>query len=399
MKKYYYYLRDNQRHGPFSLEELKPHRITQKTLVWTEGLDNWVPAGDVTDLQALLIPLPPPLPKTVENNEKVQDSIMEGTVQNKTQSPPDDSSTANAAPDDQKMERVKVSFKPFVASHDESIREVQFDDNFDFIEQNKATLLSEDTIEESTELISRYRKLKKLIEEYNSKESTREALKVAEQFKEFNNYKIPELRKNIAELYWSTNKKWYFLKLFINFTLIILAYWVLMWVFTYAEIYPDYLPVIIAALPGFFFILVFLLNIKIKRIILKKINKTLDLKAARRIIYNRTSLQTTLLYIGIIVISIFFIDDFIDRYHNEVRADEQNTLTIEEQRNIGVISDPDGFTNVRAGKGTLTEILGRIEGGEKFYFEPKPNETWWSVESLDGQLSGYMHKSRIVELE
>jgi hypothetical protein len=36
--------------------------LTRETLVWAQGMANWVPAGQVPDLAALFAHAPPPLP-------------------------------------------------------------------------------------------------------------------------------------------------------------------------------------------------------------------------------------------------------------------------------------------------------------------------------------------------
>ena len=65
--KQYYYGDNNQQLGPFSLEELRDKKITKSTLVWFEGLDNWVTADKVEELKSILVILPPPLP-VIEKN-------------------------------------------------------------------------------------------------------------------------------------------------------------------------------------------------------------------------------------------------------------------------------------------------------------------------------------------
>lgn len=56
--KTYYYKEGNQQNGPVSIEELKAARIDSGTLVWTEGVEEWMPAGQLEELSFL----PPPLP-------------------------------------------------------------------------------------------------------------------------------------------------------------------------------------------------------------------------------------------------------------------------------------------------------------------------------------------------
>lgn len=58
------------------------------------------------------------------------------------------------------------------------------------------------------------------------------------------------------------------------------------------------------------------------------------------------------------------------------------------------ISDPDGYTNVRASGAISAEVIGRIETGERFRTFAQPG-TWWQVQ-LDDGTTGYVARSRIV---
>lgn len=49
----YYYTNGKERFGPFSIEELKDKDITPQTLVWKEGLPDWVAANTLSDLKVL----------------------------------------------------------------------------------------------------------------------------------------------------------------------------------------------------------------------------------------------------------------------------------------------------------------------------------------------------------
>ena len=53
MKKYYYSSNGVDKNGPVTLEELKQIKIEPKTLVWFEGLDNWVNAEEIKELNSL----------------------------------------------------------------------------------------------------------------------------------------------------------------------------------------------------------------------------------------------------------------------------------------------------------------------------------------------------------
>ncbi len=49
----YYYTDGKERFGPYSIEELKDQPITPQTLVWKEGLPDWMPANTLSDLNIL----------------------------------------------------------------------------------------------------------------------------------------------------------------------------------------------------------------------------------------------------------------------------------------------------------------------------------------------------------
>ncbi len=51
----YYYTDGKERFGPFSLEELKDKPITKETLVWKEGLPDWVSANTLSDFNFLFV--------------------------------------------------------------------------------------------------------------------------------------------------------------------------------------------------------------------------------------------------------------------------------------------------------------------------------------------------------
>lgn len=56
-----------QQAGPFDAAALQAHvaagRLTRETLVWKNGMANWVPAGQVPELASLFGQVPPPLPR------------------------------------------------------------------------------------------------------------------------------------------------------------------------------------------------------------------------------------------------------------------------------------------------------------------------------------------------
>lgn len=62
---------------------------------------------------------------------------------------------------------------------------------------------------------------------------------------------------------------------------------------------------------------------------------------------------------------------------------------------IGYIKDTDGFVNVRENNDVNSNIIGRINNNEKIFYTPSSG-SMWMVQTADGSIKGYVHKSRIV---
>jgi hypothetical protein len=61
----YYYLADQDRVGPLTLEEMRlVEGLTPETLVWCEGMPEWLPAGELPELSVIFMPPPPPPPSS-----------------------------------------------------------------------------------------------------------------------------------------------------------------------------------------------------------------------------------------------------------------------------------------------------------------------------------------------
>ncbi len=59
----------------------------------------------------------------------------------------------------------------------------------------------------------------------------------------------------------------------------------------------------------------------------------------------------------------------------------------------GIINDPDGYTNLRKGRGVNHPVIKKIVEGEKFAIKRKEKE-WWLVVLADST-EGWIHKSRV----
>jgi hypothetical protein len=65
----YYYLKGKDQLGPFNLEELRKQPLTTGTLLWYEGLPDWLPAAQFPELRLSHSSQPPPVPSGLgENN-------------------------------------------------------------------------------------------------------------------------------------------------------------------------------------------------------------------------------------------------------------------------------------------------------------------------------------------
>ena len=58
----YFVLVNDERKGPFKIEELANKYITEDMLVWCEGMENWQKAGDVEELSDIVRQMPPEPP-------------------------------------------------------------------------------------------------------------------------------------------------------------------------------------------------------------------------------------------------------------------------------------------------------------------------------------------------
>jgi len=89
MKKYYF-AEGNEQKGPYSIEELKNYKISATTLIWREGLNDWVEATSLKELETLFKSVPPPLTKEKYNKPihsksttKIKDELRSQKFQTK----------------------------------------------------------------------------------------------------------------------------------------------------------------------------------------------------------------------------------------------------------------------------------------------------------------------------
>lgn len=69
----YYFSDGLEKHGPFSLEELRAKKLNRKTLVWHHPREKWIPAGQYPELQDYLSEDPPPFERTPQSSRSASD--------------------------------------------------------------------------------------------------------------------------------------------------------------------------------------------------------------------------------------------------------------------------------------------------------------------------------------
>ena len=71
-------------------------------------------------------------------------------------------------------------------------------------------------------------------------------------------------------------------------------------------------------------------------------------------------------------------------------------ISLAQQRYIGQINDPDGYTNIRKSPNSKAEIIGKLLKNEYFFYTENPS-SWYEV-STQHKVQGFVHKSRIQKV-
>ncbi|MFC1760235.1 DUF4339 domain-containing protein [Candidatus Neomarinimicrobiota bacterium] len=87
MKKYFY-LKGNEKKGPFSIGELQKQNITRETYVWYYGLDKWTTLSEVDELKFFTNSIPPQLkitePTEIHRDNPIQNTSLEKKTKKKS---------------------------------------------------------------------------------------------------------------------------------------------------------------------------------------------------------------------------------------------------------------------------------------------------------------------------
>lgn len=85
--KEYFFLTGKDQNGPFTVEQLAGKGLTNETLIWTEGMENWQKLKDIPDLAQTLkpksVPPPPPTP-----DDKISKTEVSGQLKVTTEKTP-----------------------------------------------------------------------------------------------------------------------------------------------------------------------------------------------------------------------------------------------------------------------------------------------------------------------
>lgn len=77
--------------------------------------------------------------------------------------------------------------------------------------------------------------------------------------------------------------------------------------------------------------------------------------------------------------------------------EEPNMVTSQAHEEIGLINDPDGYTNARKEPSSSSDILLKIVEGEYFFYNSIKHSNWSEIKTLEGQIA-YIHNSRIKKI-
>ncbi|MCB9202183.1 MAG: DUF4339 domain-containing protein [Flavobacteriales bacterium] len=84
----YHIIENNQKSKPLTFDQLKEKKITENTMIWRLGLENWVKAKDLQEVRNIIYHEPPPFStigsntkETIKTNQTIEDKfIVQGNV-------------------------------------------------------------------------------------------------------------------------------------------------------------------------------------------------------------------------------------------------------------------------------------------------------------------------------
>jgi len=70
-----------------------------------------------------------------------------------------------------------------------------------------------------------------------------------------------------------------------------------------------------------------------------------------------------------------------------------------ESRELGVVLDEGGYTNIRKGPGSKYSVLCKVKDGSFILYHPDENAQWIKVYNQNGTFKGYIHQSKLTVIE
>lgn len=86
--KEYFFLKGKEQNGPFTIEQLSDKGLTNETMIWTEGMENWQKLKDIPELVQALKPKSVPPPPPNEDGEKISRTEVSGQLKVTTEKTP-----------------------------------------------------------------------------------------------------------------------------------------------------------------------------------------------------------------------------------------------------------------------------------------------------------------------
>lgn len=89
--KEYFFLKGKDQNGPFTVEQLVDKGLTNETLIWTEGMENWQKLKDFSELTQILKPKSVPPPPPSDSDGKISKTEVSGQLKVTTEKIPNPS--------------------------------------------------------------------------------------------------------------------------------------------------------------------------------------------------------------------------------------------------------------------------------------------------------------------
>lgn len=76
MRQYYFLTPQNEQKGPVNGSQLAAYGVNANTMVWTEGMAQWAPAGSIAELASVIAPAAAPVPPPASAPQPQPQSVV-----------------------------------------------------------------------------------------------------------------------------------------------------------------------------------------------------------------------------------------------------------------------------------------------------------------------------------